>query len=415
MKKRFSFTIVILCFVLMLSGCFLLNPIPKEYIEGIRLPREYPDDDLEIYDDATVFEVEEDDEEITLTYGTEDDIDDVIDFYEDLFDDNNLTIDEQQDDKDEFYAKGAGEGFVFEIEAEQARGEIEEKLFETVVTVTVEFVENEVIKADTLTPAPSQPTPAPSEATATPYITILEDEYDPTWADNYVPFYIDVTNLSDEDLGNYIIGRIWYYTGYYNGSDLEYGDGSTVTYYQDGSFRDALGNDAYTGSWYIMDHVMYCDYENGYNFSLEIGLEFAGNTIYLYYYDNDSPGSFFIYATVPLESIMFYTEDYEMTSLISDRTFDCLYYMYADGSAESLPPTSITINSDGTFAEIFEGWTYRGTWNILDGYFEFGYDDSEPLYAPIEVDYDTINDIYYIFFADETAGNEGNYWVYISR
>ena len=143
MKKIILLLVLLTSTAMFFSGCAvitnILDPLPEEYVEGVKVPRDYPDDDFEVYDDAVVFEAEEDDEEISLKYGTEDDIDDVIDFYEELFEDNELTVDEQEDDKDEFYAKGKGDGFKFEINAEEASGNYEERAFATVVEVDIEF------------------------------------------------------------------------------------------------------------------------------------------------------------------------------------------------------------------------------------------------------------------------------------
>ena len=119
MKKLALILAFVLSAAMLFTGCAvitnILDPLPDEYVDGVKVPRDYPDDQLEIYDDAIVFEAEEDEEEITLMYGTKDEIDDIIDFYEDLFDDNGLNVEESDDGKGEYYAKGSGEGIKFEI------------------------------------------------------------------------------------------------------------------------------------------------------------------------------------------------------------------------------------------------------------------------------------------------------------
>lgn len=145
MKKLSIVLALVLCISVLFSGCALImnltDPLPEEYIEGIKLPKDYPDDDLEIYDDAIVFEEEEDDDEITIKYGTEDELDDIIDFFEDLFDEDNLTLDESEEKDDEYTATGMGDGFKFEITAEEASGKYEERAFQTVVEVKIQFYE----------------------------------------------------------------------------------------------------------------------------------------------------------------------------------------------------------------------------------------------------------------------------------
>ncbi len=137
---------IIVTVVLLFSGCAVItnifDPLPDEYKDGVDFSRDYPDDELELYDDALVFEAdEEEDEEITLKYGSEDELDDLIDFYEDMFDDNELTVDETDEGKDDYHAEGSGDGFKFEIDIEEASGDYETRVFKTVVEVTIEFYE----------------------------------------------------------------------------------------------------------------------------------------------------------------------------------------------------------------------------------------------------------------------------------
>lgn len=142
MRKLSYLSVFILCLALLFTGCDLFDPLPEEYVDGVRVPRDYPDNDFEIYDDAIVYEVEEEkDEEIVLKYGTEDEMDDVIDFYKDLFEDVPLAVNEQEDNKDEFYAEGYGDGFKFEVTVEEPSGDYEERAFATVVEVYIELLE----------------------------------------------------------------------------------------------------------------------------------------------------------------------------------------------------------------------------------------------------------------------------------
>jgi len=147
MKSRKILIAVILCLLVMFSGCSaissLVDPLPDEYVDGVRVARDYPDDSLPIYDDAIVYAYEEDEDTIELSYGTEDDVSDIADFYEDIFDSGDLNVEESEDDKDSYYAKGTGDGFVFEINVEEASGKYEERAFAATATVEIEFVETE--------------------------------------------------------------------------------------------------------------------------------------------------------------------------------------------------------------------------------------------------------------------------------
>ena len=149
MKKLILLVTFVVCFSLLFTGCTaitnIIDPLPEEYVDGIKVSDVYPDKSLEIYDDAIVFDIDEDDDEITLSYGTEDDIDDVVKFYEELFEDDGLTVD-YEDEKDELTAEGKGYGFKFEVNAEEAKGNYEERAFATVIEVNVEYFGSKTLK-----------------------------------------------------------------------------------------------------------------------------------------------------------------------------------------------------------------------------------------------------------------------------
>ena len=132
--------ILFFCVVLIFAGC-----IPSHYTKGVDAD-EYPDRDLPVYDDAIIFEYEEDDDEVTIKYGTEDDVDDVMDFYQDYFKDEEIALDKEDQDKDEYQAIGFYEDFLFEIDVEEARGKNEEKVFNAVVEVEIEFLSKKEIE-----------------------------------------------------------------------------------------------------------------------------------------------------------------------------------------------------------------------------------------------------------------------------
>lgn len=132
--------IIVLATVMIFSGC-----IPSAFLKGVDFDN-YPERDLPIYDDAIVYEYEDDDEEVTIMYGTEDDVDDVIEFYQDYFEDEGIVLDQEDEEDDEYSALGFYEDFIFEIEVGEAKGDNEEKAFSTVVEVKIEFLSDEEIE-----------------------------------------------------------------------------------------------------------------------------------------------------------------------------------------------------------------------------------------------------------------------------
>ena len=99
---------------------------------------DFPDKDVPIYDDAVVFEFEVDENEFELSYGTTDDIDDIIEFYQDEFEDEDYNIIEEVADKDEYSVEGYIDDIYFEIEVEEATRD-EGDYFDYIVTIDIEF------------------------------------------------------------------------------------------------------------------------------------------------------------------------------------------------------------------------------------------------------------------------------------
>lgn len=139
--------------VIAFSGCAVIDsifdPLPDEYIQGVRLPKDFPDEYLEIYDDAVVFDADEYKGRMRISFGTEDDIGDIADFYEDAFEESNLLFEIVENDRDEFHANGKGLDFYFEIKAEKARGNYEERVFTSTADIKIEFLEigEEILKS----------------------------------------------------------------------------------------------------------------------------------------------------------------------------------------------------------------------------------------------------------------------------
>lgn len=133
MKKVFCI-IVVLALLVSMTSCFFLN---NPYRRGVEYP-DFPDRDLDIYDDAIVFKYDGDEDESEIEYGINDDVDDVAEFYQELFeDDDYIIMEENTSDKDEYYVRGYIDDIYFEISAEEASGETKD-YFETVVEITTE-------------------------------------------------------------------------------------------------------------------------------------------------------------------------------------------------------------------------------------------------------------------------------------
>ena len=142
MKRKTIIVAFVLCVVFILTSCSLIDsifdPLPDKYVDGLKVPKDLPDE-IELYDDAIVYDADEDDESVELSYGVSVDLDEIIDFYEDLFDEEEIEVIESDDSDDEFYVNGKGEGFIFELEAEIPTSGYKERAFDTIVTIEVTF------------------------------------------------------------------------------------------------------------------------------------------------------------------------------------------------------------------------------------------------------------------------------------
>ncbi len=202
--------IMILCIAMLtiLAGCSLLNPIPKQYTQGIKYDRDYPDDALEVYDNAVVYESKNQFGDIILSCGTEDDIDDIIDFYHDFFEDNEILLAGESEDRDEYRASGVSDDYFFEIEVQEADGEYIEDIFEFIILISIselsdeEVIENTTIEA-TLTPEP----------TSTPEATVAPTE---TPAPTQTPVEPELATLNSIDVGLYQTVEIINADGFYD-------------------------------------------------------------------------------------------------------------------------------------------------------------------------------------------------------
>lgn len=141
-KSILSLFVGIALVAMLFVGC---TTIPEEYTEGVRLSSSYPEGDLPLYDDAVVYYCDDDDDNITIRYGVEADIDDVSDFYKDFFEENEITLQDETDKSTRYVAEGYYKDFEFEVRATPSSGEYEEKLYVTTVRIKIEFLDEDDI------------------------------------------------------------------------------------------------------------------------------------------------------------------------------------------------------------------------------------------------------------------------------
>ncbi len=142
MKKRFMIIVMMIATVFALSAC---NSAFKKGVDY----DDFPAIDIPVYEDAVVFSFEVDEEEMVIECGTNDDIDDIAEFYSEEFDSDDYIITELSDtEKDEYECKGIfDDELEFEIEVEESYGKLKE-FFDFIITIEIdEFDEDSVKKS----------------------------------------------------------------------------------------------------------------------------------------------------------------------------------------------------------------------------------------------------------------------------
>ena len=371
MKKFIVLVALIMSFSLLFSGCAvltnILDPLPEEYVEGLRLSRDFPDDELELYDDAIVFDQEDDDEEISITYGVEDEIDDVIDFYEELFEDNELTIEDADEGKDDYYAKGSGDGFKFEVTVEEASGKYEERAFATVVEVNIEFY-------------------SMGEET----LQNLQGMWLVTGVDGQISDEARRMGIAIEFDGM----KLSTYDGFepeYTDIDFIFLDDNTIQYYMDGEENEDVvgfvGNSEMTleedGTVLNLEKVTYDEYMS---------------------YQVSIPADGIIDITAPLT-------DTEIEYYISDVYWYFAAYIYPDGSYDSPRVSEIFyFSSDYTGTYEYEGEYENISWYVNDGDIYITFSSGAQYYWTADYAYDGTQGFFYM--NDMTEGYEDNLYAY---
>lgn len=131
--KKILFLAVVIILALGLVSCANIYKNGVDY-------NGFPKRDIPIYDDGVVFSYEGDNYEHELIYGTEDSIDDIVEFYQAEFEDAEYMIVKEKIEDDEYYIEGVVDDIRFEIEAEKAKHE-EKDYFDTIVEIKVEKVD----------------------------------------------------------------------------------------------------------------------------------------------------------------------------------------------------------------------------------------------------------------------------------
>ena len=210
--KRVILLGTILCTLIALTGC-----IPSIYKKGVEYS-DFPDKDIPIYDDAVVFSFERDGEKSEIEYGSEDTVEDIMEFYKDEFDSDEYTVLKENDKyDDEYYVEGYTDDLYFEIDIEEASKSLE-KYFATTVKMSVEpYVKKE------------EESTADKKGEMLEDEPIQEDEVQPETADGY-----DIREMDQKKIIHFDWDTI--------SDDIKTLFDEGMAYYEDGKYRDAAEN-----------------------------------------------------------------------------------------------------------------------------------------------------------------------------
>ena len=468
-RRIILLTLVTLLACSLFLGCTLL--IPEEYTEGVKLERDYPEDEMPLMDDAIVYSSDADNDTITIKYGVEDDLDDVADFYKDFFDDNEIVLDDESDKSSRYTAQGSYKGFNFEIRVSNASGEYEEKVFETTVKIEIEFVtelptDERLVgfwrqetfddgsgEVDTLEYGTAYEFTADGKFDIYVYFeffgeaswslidpetilvtSIAEESDEATVAfedrdgDEYLilkdatgtltftrasseefTMYTEQARQDDEKLIDAITTNTWYYVAYVDAGGQTYAtDIGQATYYTDGSFSDTMNGTTVYGGWYIVNSVIFSQYEDESigesRWRLELSVE--TDATYLSFHDIET-GDYFFYSNVPASVD---------ASLLADTVWYSAVYVNPDGSVSELSdPESLALGSDGSFANEFSsGAVHTGTWEVIENLFFLYYDDTSIGTVSWAVEVSRDGSIGIMKLYDMREESAGGFWEYIN-
>lgn len=214
----------------------------------------------------------------------------------------------------------------------------------------------------------------------------------------------------DEQLSKALDDTTWYFINEQDESSNSINN--NMICYSDGTFEDSYNGDTIYGTWYISAGNLFLEAGEDDKINFEIRIEYRGSANYLYVIDNEE-GEYCLYSNFPQNSVITYTSDEDMTTAISGKKFNELYYMYSDGRTEpSQHQNHFTFNEDKTFIDFYKGEPSSGTWYFTDGYIKNFYDNGDILYYPAKVEYNKVSNNYYLFLGDLEEGYENCYWVF---
>lgn len=466
--------------VYVLTGC---SKIPEEYTEGVKLHRSYPDDDIPIYNDTVVYYCEDDDGSVTIKYGSDDELDDVADFYKDHFENNKIALSDETDKNTRYAAQGSYKDFKFEVKVTEPSGDYEEKVFSTVVKVEIEFIDNthdtqydsktgdqligfwrqesyedhtgkvptydtgsayefltdgtlnlyhsyrfvgsgkwSVVDSSTLLLNAIDGTPVDASISlevrnGKDYLTLIDPSgtmifFKDSKDEFSMSVFTEVPEMDDAQLSVAISESMWHFIEYSIEGLVHNSSNGHFVFNTDGSFKSVYENESDKGEWYISDGTLYCNYEDGESSSWVIDIQYRGTADFLLLLNPSHEETYWEYATYPRGSVVLYTEDQDMTSAIADKHFNALYYMFADGSKDTLDNNPFILYADHSFEELCEEELLTGTWQFNNGYLEYTYDNGNAFHFPAYVEYNNVTDTYYLFLGDLTVGNEHCYWIF---
>lgn len=189
MKNTYKLFLIFIILCLVLAGCRGIN-----YDKNIQAEDEYPAELFPIYNDAVVYNYEFENGIIDVTFGSQDEYEDVYSYYDMLLNHHSYDITMDKKTTQKYISAGKIDGYTFLLEAEKAIYRKEKKYYNTVVKIRIEIDDFYAENLFVITPTPQaldKPTPEPTSAnTEAPQATSAPTPY--TYADKDVIATIDM-------------------------------------------------------------------------------------------------------------------------------------------------------------------------------------------------------------------------------
>lgn len=321
LKRMLYLSLTIIITSALLAGC-----IPSEYIKGVMLHTDYPIDDFPIMENAIVFYCDKDEDNVTIRYGTDEDISTVADFYKTLFDEKQITLSDERQTDSRYSSEGLFDTLSFSIKATKASGEYEEKMYTTVVRVKIEFLgqiyntqekligfwrykressqsiggaihfidENTVISyRDAYSTGIATWEVIDEKTIALTFRTGQKEVVNVSveniqgkecivWSTplNTSTYYRDASReTSDSQLSNALGDNTWYFVHYlYDDGEIRQYSLGNFEFNSDGTFKDEDG-DSGAGTWLVSNGWLYCSYDDGRSITRPISIEDFGSVM----------------------------------------------------------------------------------------------------------------------------------------